>query len=228
LAEESLLERTFGPDTTTVIDVAPWDVLPTDPDEYFAARSQNLRKSMRKAENRFSRLGIRHHQVGQEDLASALDDFVRLQQRRGDRQALLAEMRRLSHAIAAGVAAGEVEVDVLQSPDTIVAVWISFFHAGALRYYQSARLLDPDFRDAGSILLLEVVRRAIRQGCRELDLLRGAEPYKMRFVDRQRQIKRLHMAHGLAGQALLQALGAARTARAAGRRAWQRAAGFAG
>jgi CelD/BcsL family acetyltransferase involved in cellulose biosynthesis len=222
LAEQSLLEQIFGSHATTVIDVAPWAPLPPDPDEYIAARSANLRKSVHATENRFARRGIRLRHVRQDGLATALNDYTDLQRRRGAREALLAEMPRLSRAIDAGVAAGEADVDVLESDDLTIAVWISFCHAGALRSYQSARLLDVRIGEAGTMMLLESVRRAIGRGCRELDLLRGAEPYKMRFVDRERQVKRLHIAHGRGGRALLQAMENARRARAAARRTWAR------
>jgi CelD/BcsL family acetyltransferase involved in cellulose biosynthesis len=213
LAEDSLLERAFGARATSVIDVAPWSPLPADPSAYFAARSANLRKSVRKAENRFERLGIRQRLVTGADLPAVLAVFAELQHRRGDRERLLAEMPRLSRAVSAGVAAGEVDVDVLESDDGIVAVWISFSSGGAVHYYQSARRMDADSRDAGTILLLHVVRRAIERGCRELDLLRGAEPYKMRFADRERQVKRLRLAHGVAGHVLLRSLDCGRVAR---------------
>jgi hypothetical protein len=230
VVERSLLERTFGPGTTALTGVAPWGPLPSDPADYLSARSANLRKTLRQTQRRLTDQGIRHKRVELRDLPAALDDFVELHRRRGDRQALLAEMPRLAQAIAGGVAAGEMEVDVMESGGGTVAMLISFWHAGAVRAYQSARLLDPRVSDSGTVLLYEVVRRAIERGGRELDLLRGAEPYKFRYVEHTRQLKTLQVANGTAGAAALVAMRAGTRLRASAGRVWrsQRATGLAG
>jgi hypothetical protein len=56
-------------------------------------------------------------------------------------QGLLAEIPRLPRAI---VAVGEIDVDRAGVCRRTVALGISFCQAGAVRQYQSARLLHPD------------------------------------------------------------------------------------
>ena len=212
LAENSLLEPTFANARTTTIDVAPWDELPTSASEYIATLSSNLRKTLRQTQRRFSEAGVSHRRIScsnprcGDDAAAALHEFTRLQELRGGRGALLREMPRLIPALMAGLDRGEVQLDVLKTADRVILVLISFQLGGAVRLYQSARLLDREWRDALAVTLLEVVRQACENGCRELDLLRGDESYKPRFVRQKRAIRRLRAAHGLLGAAILAVL----------------------
>lgn len=237
LVENSRLEATFGSAGASVIDVAPWDELPTDGD-YLAMVSPNLRKTLRRSQRRLIEGGITHRRVanGEADNSSgeaALREFVRLHHERGGRDALLREMPRLAPALLAGLAAGEVQIDILESADRVVLVWISFRIDGAVRAYQSARLVDRDLPNLDAVALLEVVRQARADGCHELDLLRGGEPYKARFVRRQREVKRLRVSHGVLGATVLAALETLTRARAVAgslrRKLWaQRGEGFGG
>jgi hypothetical protein len=224
VVEHSLLEAIFGSTTTSIIDVAPWDELPADVEQYFAARSTNLRSVIRRAQRRLAAAGITHRVItGRDSNASeqarvALREFVRLQQQRGDRQALLREMPRLEPALIAGVAAGDVYIHTLESADRVVLVSISFHINGAVRIYQSARELDHELRSASAAVIIEDVRQACADGAHELDMLRGAEPYKAQFVHRQRNVLRLRVARGRLGIVVLTALTSlARARRVSGR-----------
>jgi CelD/BcsL family acetyltransferase involved in cellulose biosynthesis len=74
-------------------------------------------------------------------------------------------------------------------------------------------LIDYDMRDAGTVLLMEAIRLAIEDGCHEIDLLRGSEPYKDVYARRARKVMRLHAATGARGAAVLAAMLAGRRAR---------------
>lgn len=221
VVEHSLLEAIFGSARMSIIDVAPWDELPADAAEYFAALSTDLRSVIRRAQRRLAAAGITHRVITSRDSNAAeltrmaLREFVRLQQQRGDRKALLREMPRLGPAVVAGVAAGDVYIHTLASVDRVVLVTISFRINGAVRSYQTARLLDHEFRSAPAVALLEEVRQACADGAHELDMLRGAEPYKARFVHRQRNVLRLRVAHGRLGTVVLAALSSLARARGA-------------
>jgi CelD/BcsL family acetyltransferase involved in cellulose biosynthesis len=218
VVQNSLVAATFPPSAATVIGEAPWDFLPDSGAAYLAARSANLRRLHRRSVERFAALGIEHRRPGPHEIDGALDEFERMHRARPDRAWLLAEMPRLRPALRAGCAAGEVQIDVFRTPDRTVAVEISFRIAGALRMYQSARSLDRDMRDIGTVVLLEVLRVASDEGCHEADLLRGTEAYKFRFADRRRRLYRVQVAHGMRAQALLAMLRWAGRARgAAGR-----------
>jgi CelD/BcsL family acetyltransferase involved in cellulose biosynthesis len=95
---------------------------------------------------------------------------------------------------------------------------ICFRTAGALRAYQSARVLDPELPDLGTALLMAAIEQACDEGCYEVDLLRGDEPYKFRFARRQRDICRVEAAAGLRARWLLAAIRLLRRARARLRR----------
>ena len=209
LVENSLLSSMFGRKATTVIDVAPWTELPSDGAAYVAALSSNLRKTLRQARHRLDAANVHHRRVPAGDMAAtavALKEFLHLQAQRDDRKALRREMPKLMSALMTGTAAGDVQIDVLESGDRAVLVLISFRLGGAVRAYQSARGLDRDIRDAGYVALVELAKQACADGYRELDLLRGNEGYKSRFARRQRAICRLRVAHGSLGAVLLGAL----------------------
>jgi CelD/BcsL family acetyltransferase involved in cellulose biosynthesis len=231
LVENSLLEDIFGSARASVVDTAPWDVLPATADEYVATLPSRFRKNLRKAQKRFAASGIVHRRLSGAEVDAGLREYVALQHRRGDREELLREMPRIARAVRNGLAVDEVHLDVLEAAGETVAIRISFEVAGALRAYQSARLLDHELRDAGTVLLVEAIRLAIEGGCHEFDLLRGSEPYKRVYVRRTRMVMRLQSASGARGAAVLAALSAGRRARSElgrVRRIWrrQRAAGF--
>lgn len=215
LAEFSMLERAFGSAATSVIDIAPWEELPDDPDRFLATRSANLRKTLRRTERRLAELGVTYRRVTVSETEAALAAFVELQRPRIGRDILLAEFPALTPGFIAGVKTGDVLVDVLVQDERIVAVTISFAVGGTVRVYQSARSMSHDLRDASLALLFEVIRSACAAGCREIDLLRGAEPYKMRFAQRSRDVKRLRVGHGVRGNAVLLLINAATDVRCA-------------
>ncbi len=214
VVQNSLLAAALPARAITGRDVAPWDALPRSGADYLAARSPGLRKSHRNGMRRLTALGIEHRRIGPADLEPALDEFERLHRARPGRERLLAEMGRLRPALRAGAAIGEVRVDALCSAHRTVAVDISLRVGTAPRVYQCARSLDHELRDAGTVLLLALSAQACEEGASELDLLRGDEPYKSRFVGHTRTLHRVRVAHGRRGLLLLGLLRAGSRARA--------------
>jgi CelD/BcsL family acetyltransferase involved in cellulose biosynthesis len=224
VVQHSLLAASVPHSRVRVVAVAPWEALPSSAAEYAEQRSANLRRAQRRAQTRLATLGIVHRRVEPAELSAVLDEFTNLHRARGDRGRLLAEMPRLRTALVAGFAAGEVQVDVLRSAARVLAVLICFRTAGALRAYQSARALEPELPDLGTMLLWTAIEQACDEGRYEVDLLRGAEPYKVRFARQQREICRIEVAHGLRAHWLLTAIRVLRRVRAAwrGRIGWRR------
>jgi CelD/BcsL family acetyltransferase involved in cellulose biosynthesis len=217
VVQHALLSASVPVDATRVVAVAPWDALPECAAVYATSRSANLRKSLRRAEARLASMGAEHHRLSPAELTAGLDEFARLHQARADRGALLGELVPLRAALTAGCVAGEVQIDVLRATGRTLAMLICFRTAGALRAYQSARVLDPELPDVGTALLFRVIQRACDEGLYEIDLLRGEEAYKFRFVARRRDICRVEVAHGLRARWLLAAMNSARKVRAVGR-----------
>jgi CelD/BcsL family acetyltransferase involved in cellulose biosynthesis len=214
---------------TAPLDVAPYQPIQNGPVGYLAARPRSFRKTVRRARNRFAEADACIQHVSEANLDRALDDFAALHAARGDREGLLAELALLRAALAAGVRAGEVWVDVLATP---------FAACGRVSLYQVARTTDRDFDNASTLLNLANVERAAAAGFVEVDLLRGSEEFKRYYAEHVRHLYQVSAAHGGAGVAVLEALLLVRrlrgvagrlrrvTVRARGRRSDQRAAGL--
>ena len=72
-----------------------------------------------------------------------------------------------------------------------IAAGVHFRTAGGYLYYNAG--IDPDARDLspGVLMVAAYVRRALTEGCRRLDLLRGDEPYKYEWGAVDEPIQRL-------------------------------------
>lgn len=68
----------------------------------------------------------------------------------------------------------------------IAGVLYGFFHAGVFYYYLGG--LDPEFRDVspGTLLIAHAAERAVEEGARTFDFLRGRESYKYLWGARDR------------------------------------------
>jgi CelD/BcsL family acetyltransferase involved in cellulose biosynthesis len=220
------------------LDVAPYQPIQNGPGGYLAGRARSFRKTVRRARNRFAEVDACIQHVSEADLDRALDDFAALHAARGDRDGLLAELALLRAALAAGVRAVEVWVDVLGTPTRTLAVSIAFAACGRVSLYQVARTTDRDFDNASTVLNLANVERAAAAGFVEVDLLRGSEEFKRYYAEHVRHLYQVSAAHGGAGVAVLEALLLVRRlrgvagrlrrvmVRARGRRSDQRAAGL--
>jgi CelD/BcsL family acetyltransferase involved in cellulose biosynthesis len=82
----------------------------------------------------------------------------------------------------------------------VVATVAAFEVAGRVSLYQSARLTDRRWRDVTTVLLAAIIDDACARGFREVDFLRGAEPYKGRFAPDRRQLLRLVAGTGVSGR----------------------------
>ncbi len=212
VAENSLLVRSW-PGRSSVVDVAPYQELPSDPETYFNGFSRNFRSTVRRAERRLEAAGLVHRGVGPDTLAAALADFRSIQEARPDRARLVGVLAALFPAVTAGVASGEVRVDVWESPAGVAAVSVTFVTAGRISLYQLARSLDPVHNGVGNAANHMLISRAIEDGCHEVDMLRGAEGYKASFVGSSREVLAFRAAHGAAARAALQVIETAGRAR---------------
>lgn len=209
LVQDSVLARSLGTlgGPAEVVDVAPYTVLPETTEDYLGTRSASTRRGVRRSDRRLDAAGAQHRRVAPPALAAAMADFRRLHEARPDRAPLLGELTRLHRAVGAGLAAGEARVDVLEIDGRPLAVSLSFVVGGRLSLYQVARSLASEDDGAGTVLLHRVIADAVRDGCREIDLLRGDEPYKASLADHRRTIHRVRFARGPVAAAALGARG---------------------
>ena len=121
--------------------------------------------------------------------ASALDELMRLHQRRygSVATAFSTPARRTFHkmAVARMAAAGMARIYRLSSGGRDVALEYDLVFDGKVYAYSAG--IDPEARGSPGLALTgHIVLTAAAEGLREYDMLRGDEPYKLRFASGQR------------------------------------------
>ena len=117
----------------------------------------------------------------------------------------------------------------LATAEAVISIFVTFEVAGRVSLYQSARLIEPPWREASTVLLSMIIADGCDRGLTEVDYLRGDEAYKHRFAPMRRGLFRLAAANGVVGRAALSGRAARSSARVAaersfhtGRAAWRR------
>jgi hypothetical protein len=193
--------------------VAPFAPLPDSPDAYRASLPAQFRKNLRISAKRLTGEGVAHQTIRGWAVARRLDVLRELHQSQwGGRSNFLPVIDRFAAGFAGGCAADEVVVHELRKDDLVVATVTAFEVAGRVSLYQSARLTDRRWRAAMTVLLGAIIDDACARGFKEVDFLRGDEPYKGRFTQDRRQISRLVAGNGVLGG--LGGVGHAATSRA--------------
>ena len=179
---------------------------------YLAGRSANLRQQIRRRGRQLDRrhavrfrMATEPHRL-QEDLTLL---YALHRARWGDRSAFsrFEDFHRDFAAVA--LERGWLRLWFLELDERPAAALYGFRFAGVESYYQAGR--DPAFHNesVGFVLLAHSIRQAAEDGVVEYRLLRGAEPFKLRFADADPGVETFAPARGVAGRA-------ARTAAAVG------------
>jgi CelD/BcsL family acetyltransferase involved in cellulose biosynthesis len=215
---DSLLSAALPKAVERQVDVAPYEPL-TDAHAYARDRSASFRRNVKRRTKHLADHGVTL--LAPEDIRppEALDAFAALHNARDDRAELMAVWERLRRALAAGAECGEVRFHVARTAESAVGVAVCFAVGGRLAFYQNARSLDPRFSGVGTVLDYTAICAAADSGTSEVDLLRGDEEYKRRFVSHQRTLYRLTASHGVRAGALRAALVTLRMAARIARRA---------
>jgi CelD/BcsL family acetyltransferase involved in cellulose biosynthesis len=97
-------------------------------------------------------------------------------------------VRRLFEELGAE---GSLRLSFLTIADRRIAAGLMFRSAGDYLYYNAG--VDPDARDLspGVLMVAEYIRRALAEGARRLDFLRGNESYKYEWGAVDEPIQRL-------------------------------------
>jgi CelD/BcsL family acetyltransferase involved in cellulose biosynthesis len=150
--------------------------------------SSKLAKTLRNAQRRLEREGVTfsYKAPGQVDVAD-LKHLYRLNRIRrtdsGDRAVFDDPERQAFHErlLEASDESGGTSVMVAMEGDEVVGVLYGFVWRQTFAYYQIG--WDTRFKklSLGSVLVLESIDEARRQGFESFDFLRGAEEYKYRF-----------------------------------------------
>jgi Acetyltransferase (GNAT) domain len=194
--------------------VAPWTPLPDDAKAYFGGLSSQLRRNIRRASTRLTAEGADHRSHRGPSAVESLETLRTMHAAQwGNRSRFLSEFDRFVGACRLGAEADEVVVHELANDETVIATVVSFEVAGRVSLYQSARLTEPRWRNAMSVLLNAVISDACDRGFSEVDFLRGEEGYKDGFAPRRRELFRLLAATGATGRTAQRAKSAASTTR---------------
>lgn len=206
VVEDSRLADVLGPRAESLeIEQAPWVRLPADFETFTRTTMPGImRNSIRRSGNKLGRVGEVAFRPLTADDPTAERVFARLHalhaEQFGADSGLIREFDRFRSAAEAGMAVGEFQVFPLWVGDEIAAVDVAFSVAGRFSYYQGGRSRAPEHSGAGTVVMARGVDWAIRNGCTEVDYLRGTEPYKQQWTDRRRPVLRVRAGFGPGGR----------------------------
>lgn len=176
-------------------DLNCWRVaLPGRWEQYLALLSKSHRKQIRRAQRRLAedRSLSAQSATTPADVAQALDDLIYLHQRRQrslGRMGCFAspEFASFHREVAVRLAAaGQSRIDLVRLNDRPIAAEYQLVGNDVVYAYQAG--IEPDCRgeEPGRLAMTLGIRRAIEQGYRAYDFLRGDEPYKAHWRGRPR------------------------------------------
>jgi CelD/BcsL family acetyltransferase involved in cellulose biosynthesis len=163
--------------------------LPATWDEYLAALSKGHRKQIRRLERNVLERGraVLHTVERQEQLPRAIEILVDLHQRRrhwlGQPGCFASPRFAAFHreVMPRLLSSGQLRLHWLDLDGRPAAAEYQLAGNGVLYAYQGG--VDPQVleEEPGRLIMQATLRRAIEEGCRALDFLRGDEPYKAHF-----------------------------------------------
>ena len=178
--------------------VAPFVRLPSSYDEYLDRLPGKLRHEIRRKDRRLraSFPDVRLVDAMPATVAGDLDRFVDMHRSSGGVKGRFMVpgmelfFRRLGDALLPG---GRFRVAFLEAGGTKIAGAVGFRDRDRFLLYNSA--FDHEYRQVspGVVLVSELIRSAIGEGCRVFDMLKGDLPYKYRFGARRRRMMRLRL-----------------------------------
>jgi CelD/BcsL family acetyltransferase involved in cellulose biosynthesis len=181
--------------------VAPFVALLDSPDAYRATLPRQFRRNLRVSAGRLAAEGVTHRAIRGRAVPQRLHTLRELHQSQwGTRSKFLPVFDRFAAGFTAGCPAGEVVVHELGNEELVVASIAAFEVAGRVSLYQSARLTEPRWRGATTVLLAAIIDDACARGLKEVDFLRGDEAYKGRFTQNHRELVRLVAGQGVVGR----------------------------
>ena len=171
---------------TRAAEPCPRLVLPATWDGYLASQSATRRQTIRRKERKLEkehRVVVREH-----DTASFDDGWQTLSALHSDRwggatafSPRVAEMHRVfAKALAAQ---GALWLTTLELDGLAAAAWYGFAWGDTVYFFQSGRATEQRGGSVGQVLMGKMIRRAIEQGFRHFDFLRGDEPYKADWTE---------------------------------------------
>jgi len=182
---------------TETQEVCPVVDLPTDWEEYLASLDRKQRHEVRRKMRRAEAVeGLRRYVVGPEhDLKAEMESFLDLMARSTPEKAafLTPPRRAFFHELAqAAFEAGWLQLAFMELEGQKLAAYLNFVYNDRVLVYNSGldREADPGL-GAGVVLTPYLIRRAIEEGRKAYDFLRGGERYKYRLGGKDVTVHRL-------------------------------------
>ncbi len=166
---------------------------------FLATRSANFRQQVRRRERRLAREHALRYRLTKDRsrLDADLDALLSLHEARWDgaSRSFAGDRATLHRAFAAkALERGWLRLWIAELDGCPVAAWYGFRYANAEWYYQAGRDRRYDKLSIGFALLAHTVRAALDDGVDEYRLLRGGEPYKLRFANDGAQLETVMLA----------------------------------
>jgi CelD/BcsL family acetyltransferase involved in cellulose biosynthesis len=179
-------------------EVAPFIQLPDSYEDYLARLEAKLRHEIRRKDRRLraAHPDVRLVDSAPETVGADLDRFVELHRAgRGEKGRFMVRgmelfFRRLASALLED---GTFRLSFLETEGVKIAGAVGFRWRDRFLLYNSA--YDHAYARVapGMVLVAELIRSAIEEECRGLDMLKGDLPYKYRFGARARSVSRLRL-----------------------------------
>ncbi len=179
-----------------------WSIeLPQTWEEYLARLSHSHRSQVRRADRRYLASGraALHTVSSARELPAAIDLLIDLHTRRWRAEGRPGNFasRRFEafhrDVMPRLLAAGHLQLHWLDLDGRPVAAEYQLSGAGSVYAYQAGRDPAVPRGAAGRLALIATIRRAIEQGCRAFDFLRGDEPYKAHWRAAPRPTTRIRI-----------------------------------
>lgn len=170
---------------TAVVD------LPPSYDDYLGAIGKKERHEVRRKRRRYEKMVGEVRVETHEGWGWALDEFFRLHRLSGGAKAgFMTPARQAFFSDLAEGRGWRVDVLCLEAGQAAAA---AFGYGDADGYYLYNSAYDPALAAAspGMVLIAELIRRIIDEGCRRFDFLKGDEAYKFRLGAHRRHLYQL-------------------------------------
>jgi CelD/BcsL family acetyltransferase involved in cellulose biosynthesis len=198
LAEENTMLQAGWDVEVTREEVSPWVSLPGSWDLFLQNLTGKHRHELRRKMGKAQRvLNASFHVL--EDMtgwAEAMEDFFRLHRMSQPEKAVFMDQTRKSFFEDVGQmfqGEGMLRLSWMEAAGNPIASAISFVHGGKWGLYNSG--FDVEYRECspGIVHVAYTIQRAIQEGLRAYDFLRGSEPYKYDFGARDRDLYHLRL-----------------------------------
>lgn len=171
----------------------PYLPLPSTADEFHANLGKEVRSTLKRRTRRLLETGVEPQLVeSADDMQTALESLFKLHQKRWTLRGLKGNFRqdpvRAFHSEAARLflEKGDLRLYLLRVDGSAIASLYCFRFKGRVFYYQAG--FDPEWasKSPGTVLMGYGIQQSIAEGMTEFDFLRGLEPYKYRWTDKNR------------------------------------------